>query len=298
MVKRKQRIFMAVDYEANGRKDKVDQSFLDGDVRRVGEILPDAFGLFFCEMAVEDDPAVAEGVGVAGFEEPVAVFGWGEVGEEVTAAVGAVGPDAEGFGVVVVGGVGEQGGAAEGGAQGALDDAPAGFGIVGVAAVFSFGGEDLAIVAVPFGRRAPAEAAVAVSEKVYRIGGGRGEFDRDVEDIVIAVEAALINSCGLEFVEKYFFAAVFLEGDVLLEGLVLGEDGAAYDRGEFSEALGTFLLGEVPAIDGVAFEQNMGPGVPSLCCPCATVSSPLAPKAVRGKGSGERMPGSWLLMCR
>ena len=42
---------------------------------RVGEILPGAFGLFGCEMAVEDDPAVAEGVGVAGFEEPVAVFG-------------------------------------------------------------------------------------------------------------------------------------------------------------------------------------------------------------------------------
>ena len=42
---------------------------------RVGEILPGAFCFFFCEVAVEDDPAVVQGVGMAGFEEPVAIFG-------------------------------------------------------------------------------------------------------------------------------------------------------------------------------------------------------------------------------
>ena len=118
--------------------------------------------MFLCEVAVEDDPAVAEGIGVAGFEAPVAVFCRGEVGEEVAAAIGGVGPDAERFGVIVVVGMGEHDGAAVVVAERALDDAPAGGGSVGVSPVFVFGGEDFAVVAVPFGSGAPAEAAVSV----------------------------------------------------------------------------------------------------------------------------------------
>src|ERR1700684_796221 len=132
-------------------------------------------------MAVEDDPAIAEGVRAAGVEDPVAVFGRGEVGEEVAAAVGGIRPDAEGFGVVVVVWMGEHGHSAVIVAEGALDDAPAGGGSVCVAAVHSFGGEDFAVVAVPFGGGAPAEAAVAVGEEGDGVGGGGGKGNCKVE---------------------------------------------------------------------------------------------------------------------
>lgn len=59
-------------------------------------MLPGGFGMFFCEVAIEDDPAVSEGIGVAWLEAPVTVFRWREVGEGVAAAVGGVRPDAEG----------------------------------------------------------------------------------------------------------------------------------------------------------------------------------------------------------
>lgn len=178
--------------------------------------MPGAFGLLFGEVAVEDDPAIAESVRAAGVEDPVSVFGRGVVGEEVAAAVRGIRPDSQRFGVIEIVRMGKHGDATVIIAESALDDAPAGFAVIGVAAIHSFGGEDFAVVAVPFGGGAPAEAAVAIGEESDGVKGDGSKLDRDVEQIVGGVPRE--NRYSQMIVEKDLPRTVLVNGDVLLKG--------------------------------------------------------------------------------
>jgi hypothetical protein len=119
--------------------------------------------------------------------------------------------------VVVIERVGEHDYSAEVFTQGALHDAPASSSAVGVAAVHSFGGKDFAVIAVPFGGGAPAEAAVAIGEEGDGVEGDGRKGDCKVEVIEVCVDGE--NGYFQTIVEENFLRPVLVKSDMLLKDL-------------------------------------------------------------------------------
>src|SRR5207247_10546710 len=158
----------------------------DRHLRRVGVVVPEALDLGLVGGAVGDDEAIARDVRLARLDGPVAELAGGVAEERL------VGVEAHRLGEAEVVGVAEDRHAGHLAALDlAADPAPFAAGLIAVATVAPFAGEEGAVVlAVPVPAAAEAEAAVEVLREDQWAFAGAGLSGHPVERVVGALTLA------------------------------------------------------------------------------------------------------------